>query len=661
MSRGKTKLALQIYKSAQRIFEFNPDNVGDLTKYHLDEGNDIQGKLLTYKSSITDDDAWTYIFRLTSNGLYFRYLRYIPGERQGENLNAWLFIPRGTKLKGAEFEELLNEIVRIYSAENDDKKELQLHALMQKEYDVDEDYPAANPSSGAVNGKIAYIRLGKKSLVDVIDDDIEQSYYYDYEKVLLFYDDTWTPVQGTMEDLSDKEPEKKQIVTISNDLRNSGIQVRYKKKDYNGNGIDLVGNVFLTDGEYEFSFKKEGFEEIKKIIHICPENNIISQSDIHQKKFMFRLHKSQIILQDEEGKEITDCEYSLRLDDGSTVSWKPSSIQSRNAIANIQQEDGKGRLKDRNGRGKKGKNKRQSQHNHKVNDNYGEEEKRSTTDKYVDIAESDLSSIRLVIGKDSDYETETGKSEVKFQIKPSKDYRKEIKLRKKEKEYSFTINKEELAGKHAYDDDIRFTLRRRGTPQSSPLYGYRLRQDAEGKYSLLPCLWNKLFSSKTIRKVLIIIFLILMIIIAAASFVGGTKYGRPLYEWIYGKTETPTSQKEEEVEAEDTLSDADIQRGKNLVEYIEKNSVWKETVLDTMGCKEFFDLMNHYKLKDLQEYMDWVNDECNIPMSKYPQWKSLYDLVREKKDVNIPGSHNPYCTDSMIKGENYRKKISSFK
>lgn len=659
MSRGKTKLALQIYKSAQSIFESNSDKVGDLTKYHLDEGNKIWGELLGYKSPTADDDAWMHIFKLTRNGLYFRYLRYIPGERQGENLNVWFFIPRGTKLKGAEFEDLLNNIVHIYSAENDDKKG-KLHALMQKEYDKDENYPAANPSSDAVSvKKFAYIRLGKdKSLANIID-NIEQSYYYDYEKILLFNDnDAWKPISQMMDDLTDKPYEKNHIVTKSKDLKS----IRAYYIDSSKNSRELVDKQFLAEGEYEYRFKKEGFEEIVAHINITADKKEIQLADIPGRgDFMFRLYKSQIVLHDEEGKEITDCEYSLRLDDGSTVSWKPSSIQSRNAIANIQQEDGKGRLKDRNGRGKKGKNKRQSQHNHKVNDNYGEEEKRSTTDKYVDIAESDLSSIRLVIGKDSDYETETGKSEVEFQIKPSKDYRKEIKLRKKEKEYSFTINKEELAGKHAYDDDIRFTLRRRGTPQSSPLYGYRLRQDAEGKYSLLPCLWNKRFSSKTIRKVLIIIFLILMIIIAAASFVGGTKYGRPLYEWIYGKTETPTSQKEEEVEAEDTLSDADIQRGKNLVEYIEKNSVWKETVLDTMGCKEFFDLMNHYKLKDLQEYMDWVNDECNIPMSKYPQWKSLYDLVREKKDVNIPGSHNPYCTDSMIKGENYRKKISSFK
>lgn len=213
------------------------------------------------------------------------------------------------------------------------------------------------------------------------------------------------------------------------------------------------------------------------------------------------------------------------------------------------------------------------------------------------------------------------------------------RIRKKEKEYSFTIGEKCIAGKHEYNGAVKFKFQKREAPQSSPLYGYRLRQNAEGKYSLSPRWWNKLLSNKAGRGILLSILLLL----AAVSFWGGTQYK--------DRSIAPSGRTEQDF--------ADVQKYRKIVNYINENPVWKESDLEDLGCKELFGLMNEYKLKDLREYMDQVNEKCNIRMSEGQRWTSLYNLVREKENANITNAI--YTTAKKITWKKYCNKLSSFK
>lgn len=271
-------------------FTINPE-VGDIAEVAETDERDLY-HILDFKKG--SDKNIIRVISFSEEGCYFRILKYIPG-RDGDNSEAWIFIPLIVAISGEELVGIIDSVTEVLMKTNIKEDKEALTDLFAKEYDIRSCCPALKASHGE---KKAYrLILGKKEeLVKLLDgNNLYQEYYTDYEKILLLNHNE-VSVTGDMVNLSKQELFKWFELTKNDTEKN--VAVFFDE-------TELHQCVMLLEGKHTIVYKKSGFKD-------CDDGEINVKSDLMlpNKPLNFELELNYenicIFPEDDLEKEITD-------------------------------------------------------------------------------------------------------------------------------------------------------------------------------------------------------------------------------------------------------------------------------------------------------------------------------------------------------------------
>lgn len=216
--------------------------------------------ILDFKEGL--DKNVVRVISFSEEGCYFRILKYIPG-RDGDNSEAWIFIPLRAAIEGEELVGIINSVTEVLMKTNIKEDKETLANLFAKEYDVHSCYLALKASHGERKA-YRFISGDKKELVDLLDgNNLYQEYYTDYEKVLLLNRNE-AKVRGNLDNLSNQE-----------------LYRWFKLTNKSGNGISVFvdetefhGCVMTLEGKHKIVYKKEGFKDCGGEIDVRSDMNL---------------------------------------------------------------------------------------------------------------------------------------------------------------------------------------------------------------------------------------------------------------------------------------------------------------------------------------------------------------------------------------------------
>ena len=211
---------------------------------------DIGDTLKIFSSE--DKDKFAFFMSFSENGTYLTIAKFIPG-RPGEYLAAWIYVPNNLDVEGEKLESLIKEIKQsMLSNKTEGLKE-----LFSKEY---KSTIAATFIQSSNEKKYALRNTVFFSLKELIGNKRYQSYYSQYNAIILYGDDSMQIKDQSIVDLS-QEPLTESFIfcpPVKCDMP-SGVTIHFKKPE-----LPLFDQpIRVKKGEkVEVVFCREGFENI---------------------------------------------------------------------------------------------------------------------------------------------------------------------------------------------------------------------------------------------------------------------------------------------------------------------------------------------------------------------------------------------------------------
>ncbi len=175
------KLQLYISKSLREFKSVHSINASDDVQRHI---RDVRRAL----ESLDYDPAEKYLFYLISyidGGAFFTILRTIPG-RPLDHLATTIFVPAGLDIPREEMTDIVRRTTRMVSNPSVSAEDISdLHKLFAKEYAVDEDAPACEPSQGDDYACCLYGADTGHTLEDFYAGNLYRPGFSEYAGVLL--------------------------------------------------------------------------------------------------------------------------------------------------------------------------------------------------------------------------------------------------------------------------------------------------------------------------------------------------------------------------------------------------------------------------------------------------------------------------------------------
>ena len=269
-------------------FSVNPE-IGKIAEVAETDERSLYN-ILDFKEGL--DKNVVRVISFSEEGCYFRILKYIPG-RDGDNSEAWIFIPLKAAIEGEELVGIINSVTEVLMKTNIKEDKETLANLFAKEYDVHSCYPVLKASHGERKA-YRFISGDKKELVELLNgNNLYQEYYTDYETVLLLNRNE-AKVRGNLDNLSNQE-----------------LYRWFKLTNKSGNGVSVFvdetefhGCVMTLEGKHRIVYKKEGSKDCGGEIDVRSDMNLPDKP----LNFMMELNYNNVYVFPEGGvkKDITD-------------------------------------------------------------------------------------------------------------------------------------------------------------------------------------------------------------------------------------------------------------------------------------------------------------------------------------------------------------------
>lgn len=277
---GKLSFAItRTSKGQELVCSFN-EEVGNIKK--IAEATDDRNfyKKLDYKEAT---ESVIYCISHANDGCYFRILRYISG-RVGDNIEAWIFVPSNLIVSSEQLNIVVGKVQEAVCASRLDELMTSLDEIFNREYKVRKVFPVVKESS---SDRIAYREIPEEGISALLGDNLFQSYYYDYKKVLFLDTKTFLVKDYAYDNISNepltswitikKKPDQEDISVYVDDMelrsemmieQKGKYTVRYVKEYLNDieKNISLSDGISLPDGPLNFTYtlRKENFEVYDK-------------------------------------------------------------------------------------------------------------------------------------------------------------------------------------------------------------------------------------------------------------------------------------------------------------------------------------------------------------------------------------------------------------
>lgn len=443
---------------------------------------------------------WLYALSCWPEGVCLRYLQATQG-RGGDNVEAWLLVPNGTDIKGADMEKLIDLVADSLSCLAEPDVEEKLRKAFNQTWPETRtpDCPAPDTRK-----PLAWLRLTKRRLADLFD-HLPQPALCQYDTVLLIPDDQCRPMPpATADDIT--ETPYVRWVQVRLPKAQPGVSVDYCP--YTGDAfMPAKDTMTLAEGRYRFRWRKAGCADVEQTVDVKDGQTVQTKEVrferlLREEQFRFVCDGEDSKPQNKKKKKTPDAEHApAAKDDKDAIHPGPFDVCV----------DGE-RL-------------------HWEQDRAGKRQWRV----------KDGCKIAVQLPKDSDYELAGQQSQQKWPL-PEPDRAITVKLRRRTKEFTFQVLREDLRGTQPYKDDCMFSLQRDTDPKTAPLFGYRMTPKAQGRYDMEPRGWNR-FLSRHARGAVVMVVAGLALA-AAAGF------------WVRGKRMAePPAQKTDTVEVHDTIHD----------------------------------------------------------------------------------------------------------
>lgn len=273
---GKLSFAMtRTSNGLELVCSFN-EEIGDIKR--IAEATDDRN---FYKKLDNNELSLSVIYCIShaNDGCYFRILRYISG-RGGDNIEAWIFIPSNLIVPNEKLNEVVNKVQESVCASRLDDFMKSLEDIFNRDYHVRKASPIVKES---ISDRIAYREIPEEGISALLGDNLFQSYYYDYKKVLFLDTKMFQVKDYAYDNISNepltswitikKKPNQEDISVYVDDMelrsemmieQQNMYTVRYVKENLNElvQSISLSDGIALPDGPLNFTYtlKKANFD-----------------------------------------------------------------------------------------------------------------------------------------------------------------------------------------------------------------------------------------------------------------------------------------------------------------------------------------------------------------------------------------------------------------